>query len=155
MASRSPAIAEFLAGRSIAVAGVSRTGQSAGNNIFQVLTKAGYDVVPVNPKATEVEGVRCFPSLGAIGRPLDGVVIATHARDTMGVVQECAALGVRRVWIHKAIGPGSVSREAVDRCRELGIACIPGGCPVMYCEPVDTGHKCLRWILDKLGTLPR
>ena len=82
-------------------------------------------------------------------------VIATHARDTMGVVQECAALGVRRVWIHKAIGPGSVSREAVDRCRELGIACIPGGCPVMYCEPVDTGHKCLRWILDKLGTLPR
>jgi predicted CoA-binding protein len=154
MATIPPAIAEFLAGRTIAVAGVSRTGQSAGNNVFQVLRKAGYDAVPVNPKATEVEGARCFPNLRAIGRPLDGVVIATHARDTPGVVEECSALGVPRVWMHKAIGPGSVSREAVDRCRHLGIACIPGGCPVMYCEPVDTGHKCMRWVLGKLGKLP-
>jgi len=149
-----PAVTAFLAGRTIAVAGVSRTGQAAGNNVFQVLTKAGYDTVPVNPKATEVEGVPCFPNLRAIGRPLDGVVIATHARDTSAVVDECSALGVRRVWMHKAIGAGSVSREAVDRCRQLGIACIPGGCPVMFCEPVDPGHRCLRWLLGMLGKLP-
>jgi predicted CoA-binding protein len=154
MATTSPAIAEFLAGRTIAVAGVSRTGQSAGNGILHVLAKAGYDTVPVNPKATEVDGVRCFPNLAAIGRPIDGVVIATNARDTRSVVDECGALGVRRVWMHKAIGPGSVSKDAVDRCRQLGISCIPGGCPVMYCEPVDPGHKCLRWLLGKLGKLP-
>ena len=72
MATTPPAIAEFLAGHTIAVAGVSRTGQSAGNNVFQVLRKAGYDAVPVNPNATRIEGADCFPNLAAIGRPLDG-----------------------------------------------------------------------------------
>jgi hypothetical protein len=28
---------------------------------------------------------------------------------------------------------------------------IAGGCPMMFCEPVDIGHKCMRWIIDVTG----
>lgn len=147
-------VAEFLRGRVLAVAGVSRTGGSAGNPVYRKLRDAGYDVVPVNPQAVEVEGVRCYPSLTAIGRPLDGVVIATHPRVSTDVVKECAALGVPRVWMHRSFGQGSVSPEAVSECRARGIACIEGGCPVMFCQPVDPVHRCMRWWLGRRGRLP-
>jgi hypothetical protein len=47
----------------------------------------------------------------------------------------------------------SVSKEALRLCRENNIAVIPGGCPMMFCEPVDFGHKCMRWSLRVIGNL--
>jgi predicted CoA-binding protein len=149
-------VAEFLSGRTLAVAGVSRSsGTSAANPIFCKLRDAGYDVVPVNPQATEVEGTRCYTDLASIGRPLDGVVVATHPRVSLSVVEQCAALGVRRVWLHRSVGQGSVSEDAVQYCRSAGISCIAGGCPVMFCEPVDPAHRCMRWLLGLFGRIPR
>jgi predicted CoA-binding protein len=149
-------VADFLSGRTFAVAGVSRTGgASAANPVFRKLRDAGYDVVPVNPAATEVEGVRCYPDLASIGRPLDGVVIATHPRVSLSVVEQCAAHGVTRVWMHRSVGQGSVSDEAVRCCAERGISCIAGGCPVMFCEPVDPVHRCMRWLFQRMGRVPR
>ena len=55
-----PDIADFLSSRRIAVAGVSRTGASAGNPVFRKLRTAGFDVFPVNPHATELEGARAY-----------------------------------------------------------------------------------------------
>ena len=37
---------------------------------------------------------------------------------------------------------------------ELGIEPIVGGCPMMYCEPVDFGHKCMKWILGLQNRVP-
>jgi predicted CoA-binding protein len=71
------------------------------------------------------------------------------------IVRQCAELGIRRVWMHRSFGEGSVSQTAVDFCRKNQIAVIPGGCPMMFCEPVDFGHKCMRWILSLTGGLPR
>jgi len=147
-------VAEFLAGRRLAVAGVSRDPQQAANLIFRKLRTAGYDVIPVNPNATEVEGKPCFANLGAVSGPLDGVVIATHPRVALDLVRECTARGITRVWFHRSIGQGSVSDDAVRECRESGIACIVGGCPLMYCEPVDPAHRCMRWLLRWGGRVP-
>jgi predicted CoA-binding protein len=148
-------IADFLSSRRIAVAGVSRTGASAGNPVLRKLRKAGYDVFPVNPHATELEGARAYPTLAAIGQPIDGVVIATHPDAALDVVRDAAATGVRRVWFHRSFGQGSVSQAAVDECHARSLACIVGGCPLMFCEPVDVGHRCMRWWLQRSGRVPR
>lgn len=138
----------FLAGRRFAVAGVSRSPGSTGNHVFRKLVGAGYDVVPLNPHATELEGVRCFPRAGAIvAPPLDGVVIATTPAAAIDVVRDCADCGVQRVWFHRSVGQGSASDEAVAECHARGLSCIVGGCPLMYCEPVDPVHRCMRWFL--------
>ena len=105
--------------------------------------------------AKELEGDRCYPDLGSISEALDGVVIATHPKATLDVVRECADVGVKRVWMHRSFGQGSVSKGAVDFCRENGIACIDGGCPMMYCPPVDMAHRCMRWVLSVTGGLPK
>jgi predicted CoA-binding protein len=147
-------VAEFLNGKRFAVAGVSRSTGQAANAVFRKLRDSGYEVFPVNPKASEVEGATCYPDLGSIPEQVDGVVIATHPAASVEIVRQCAALGVNRVWFHRSFGQGSVSREAVQECRARGIDCIVGGCPLMYCEPVDLGHRCMRWWLRLRGRVP-
>jgi predicted CoA-binding protein len=148
-------VADFLQGRRIAVAGVSRRGDVAANAVFRKLRAGGYEVFPVNPNASEVEGVTCYPDVTAIPGTLDGVVIATHPDASAAVVRQCAGRGVTRVWFHRSFGEGSVSPEAVAECQRLGLDCIVGGCPLMFLEPVDLGHKCMRWWLQRQGRVPR
>jgi predicted CoA-binding protein len=147
-------VAEFLAGRRIVVAGVSRSTGQAANAVFRKLRAAGYEVLPVNPAASEVEGAGCYPDLASIGGRVDGVVIATHPDAAIEVVRQCGAAGVKHVWFHRSFGQGSVSREAVRECEARSIACIVGGCPLMYCEPVDLAHRCMRWMLRLRGRVP-
>jgi predicted CoA-binding protein len=153
MASTPSAVAAFLAGRRFAVAGVSREPNQAANAIFRKLKASGYDVVPVNPAATEVEGTRCYPDLAAVPGTIDGVVVATPPRVAIDVVRQAADRGVRFVWFHRSFGQGSVSDEAVAACRARGITPIVGGCPLMFCQPVDFGHRCMRWWLGMRGRI--
>lgn len=154
MATLPDEVARFLSGKRYAVAGVSRQPGEAANAVFRKLRDAGYEVFAVNPNATEVEGVRCYPDLAAIPGTIDGVVIATHPRHAVELVRQCAAQGVGRVWLHRSFGAGSVSDEAVREAVAHGIACIVGGCPLMYCEPVDVAHRCMRWWLARGGRVP-
>ena len=147
-------VAEFLAGRRIAVAGVSRdTGQPA-NAVFRKLRTCGYAVFPVNPNAAETEGVRCYPDLGSVPEAIDGVVIVTHPNASPEVVRQCAERGIRNVWFHRSFGAGSVSEPALRECEARGIEAIVGGCPLMYCAPVDFGHRCMRWWLRRQRRVP-
>jgi predicted CoA-binding protein len=147
-----PAIEDFLRGRRIAVAGVSRSGSQPANAIFRKLRGAGYEVFAVNPNAPELEGVRAFPDLAAIPGPIDGVIVATHPSVAPSIGQQALAAGVRRLWFHRSFGEGSVSAEAVTACRQAGATCIVGGCPMMYCAP-DPAHRCMRWWLEHTGRI--
>jgi predicted CoA-binding protein len=150
----SGSVREFLDQRRIAVAGVSRESGQAANAVYTKLRDAGYEVFAINPKATEVEGVPCYPDLGSVPGGVDGVIAATPPRATEEIARQCSELGVRRLWMHRSFGEGSVSEEAVRYCREQGIDVIVGGCPLMFCEPVDIGHRCMRWMLRLRGRLP-
>ena len=128
---------------------------SAANVIYRKLRGAGYEVYALNPRAEEIEGARCYPDLKSLPAAVDGVVAVTPPAQTEELVRQCAAAGVRRVWMHRSFGQGSVSAAAVAFCRQNGIEVIAGGCPMMYCQPVDFGHKCLRWLLRVSGGLPK
>lgn len=148
------AVREFLQGRRIAVAGVSRQPAQAANAVFRKLRDCGYEAIPVNPNAEQLEGVRCYPDLAAIPGPIDGVLVATHPKQAVDLVRQSSARGVRRVWFHRSFGNGSVSPEAIGECKARGVDCIVGGCPLMYCAPVDFGHRCMRWWLRRGGRVP-
>jgi predicted CoA-binding protein len=153
---RMPAlIADFLSGKRIAVAGVSRGPGSAANAVFCKLRNSGYEVFPVNPNASELEGTKCYPDLASIPAELDGVVIATHPGVAEQVVRQAAGRNVRRIWFHRSFGQGSVSAAATQECARAGIPCIVGGCPLMYCEPVDFAHRCMYAWLRWRGRVPR
>jgi predicted CoA-binding protein len=146
----------FLAARRIAVTGVSREGADHGANIvYKRLKERGYDVFAVNPNADTVEGDPCFHDLKSIPDGVEAVVIGTRPSHAEGTVRECAELGIRQVWMHRAFGAGSVSDAATAYGRSHGITVIDGGCPLMFGPTSDRGHKVIRVVGTVTGKVPR
>ena len=146
----------FLSQKRIAVTGVSRDPASHGSNIvYQRLRERGYEVFAVNPNATEVEGDRSFPDLSSIPGGVDGVVIGTRPETALETMRQCSELGIKRVWMHRGFGGGSVSDVATKFGRDNGLEVIDGGCPLMFDPTADTGHKVMRWMLQLTGNVPK
>ncbi len=150
------AAADFLATKRIAVTGVSRNPQGHGSNIvFQRLRDRGYEVFAVNPNADEVEGVPCHADLKSIPGSVDAVVIGTRPEIAEDTMRECVDLGISRVWMHRSVGQGSVSKAAADYGRSHGVKVIDGGCPLMFEPAADFGHKAMKVMLTLTGSVPR
>ncbi len=151
------AIDDFLAQKRIAVAGVSRQkgGAHGGNVVYLRLRERGYQVFAVNPHADTVEGDPSYHDLKSIPGSVDAVVIATRPEVAASVARECAELGIKRVWMHRSFGGGSVSSEAHEFCRANGIASLAGGCPLMYGPTSDGGHRFMKFFVGLFGQLPK
>lgn len=149
-------IDDFLNQKHIAVVGLSRQDANAANLIYDKLKKTGHVVYAVNPNATTIQGEPCYPSVKALPQRPDGVVIVTRPEVTRQVVEDCAAAGVKRIWLHESLmhGGTSVSQEALEYCQQHGMSVIECGCPMMYADPVDFGHKCMKWMMRVTGQLP-
>ena len=147
-------VQQFLSARRIAVAGVSRDPRQPANAIFRRLRDSGHDVVPVNPKAASLEGATCYPDLASIPGEIDALMMAAHPAIGVELVRQGAARGVRAVWFHRSIGDGSVSDDAVAEAERLGLQTVVGGCPLMYCAPVDPFHRCMCAVLRWRGRVP-
>jgi predicted CoA-binding protein len=153
-------VEEFLAQKRIAVVGVSDKRETGCNLAYRKFKEAGYKVSGVNPRLATFEGDPCYPDLASIPEKPDGVFILTNPRVTDEIVQQCVDLGIKHVWMHCLMGtkPGlassmtSVSADAVQMCRENGIAVIPGTCPNQFLKP-DFGHRLMRMMMRTLGFL--
>ncbi len=156
MLTMNEAASAFLANKRIAVTGVSRNPQGHGGNVvYQRLRDRGYEVFAVNPNAEMVEGDRCYPSLGSIPGGVDAVVIATNPERAGATMSECAKLGIGHVWMHRGPGAGSVDPSAATYGRAHGISVIDGGCPCMFAQTADGGHKVMKFFLSLTGNVPR
>jgi predicted CoA-binding protein len=124
----------FWSLKRLAVVGVSRDPKHFSTAIWRELRDRRYDVVPVNPLASEIDGRPCAARVQDIEPPVDGVVILTPASATDAVVRDCIEAGVRHVWMHKGAGggPGAVSTTAVASAEAAGIEVIAGYCPFMF-----------------------
>ncbi len=147
-------IRAFLSGGTIAVAGVSRSGKAPANAIFERLRDTGHTVLALNPAADRIGLDPCFRDIASLPELPHGVVVCTSPADSVSVVNEAVAAGVRHIWFHRSFGEGSVADEAVRTCREAGIEPIVGGCPMMFTGSVDFGHRCMRWWLQRKGRVP-
>jgi uncharacterized protein len=146
---------EFLAQPRIAVAGVSRDPKQPANLIYRRLRDTHHEVFAVNPNAEEVEGDRSYAAVGEIAGGVDGVVVVTTPEAADGVMADCVNAGVPRVWLHRGIGPGSISAHAIEYGREHGVSVIAGGCPNMFGATSDPGHRCMLAMLRLTGKVPR
>jgi hypothetical protein len=152
-----PVVDDFLKQKRIAVVGVSATKQDAANFIYRTLRERGYEVYAINPNAAQVEGDTAYPDVKSTPEKPDAAVIVTRPEVTEQVVRECDEAGIKRVWMHHSLDMlgRSSSPKAVQYCQEHGIAVISGGCPMMFLEPVDFGHKCMRTVSRWMGHLPK
>jgi len=147
---------DFLDQKRIAVTGVSRNPEGHGSNaVYQRLRERGYQVFAVNPNADTVEGDPSYPSLAAIPDGVDAVVIGTSPQHADASMREAVDLGIRRVWMHRSFGEGSVSATATAYGREHGVTVIDGGCPLMFGAASDGGHRFMCRMMKITGKVPR
>lgn len=148
-------IQDFLAQKRIAMVGVSREPKEFSVMLFKELCRRGYDMVPVNPSATEVLGRRCFARVQDVQPPVDAAILMTSPAVSDAVVRDCAQARVRRVWMYRAgTHGGAVSDDAVVFCRAKGIEVVPGECPYMF-FPKAGFHRVHGFVRKLTGRYPR
>jgi predicted CoA-binding protein len=108
----------------IAVVGASSNPAKASYGIMQKLQKAGYKVIPVNPRETEILGERSYPSLLDVAERIDIVDVFRRAEDTPGIADEAVTLGVKALWLQSGIA----SDEAAARATKGGLMTVMDEC---------------------------
>ncbi|HEY8553170.1 MAG TPA: acetate--CoA ligase family protein [Burkholderiales bacterium] len=93
MSTRLDNLKRLFAPRSVAVVGASPAEEKAGHQALRALATFRGDVYPVHPSAREILGYPCYPSLRAIGRPVDLVLFAIPAAACVAAVEEAIACG--------------------------------------------------------------
>lgn len=129
-------VRNLLEPRSVAVVGASRKPETVGSSLVANLKRCGFTgpIYPVNPAAEEISGLRCYPTLAAIGEPMDLAIIAVPAAQVEATIIECGRLGVRGVLVISAgfAEVGAAGREAQERLtrlvRESGMRMIGPNC---------------------------
>lgn len=143
------AIRDFLAQKRIAMIGVSRQPHHFSRILFREFVRRGYDVVPVNPQAAEIEGRQCFARAQEISPAADCALVMTSAGASERIVRDCAEAGIRRIWLYRAVGRGAVTREAVELGKAHGLEIVAGFCPFMFFPQANWFHR-LHGLLVKL-----
>src|SRR5262245_55605082 len=106
---------------SIAVIGASSDRSKFGNKCVRAYLQEGWDVYPVNPRETEVEGRPVSKSiLGVPVEPIDRASICLPPAVGIKVLDEIAKKKVSEVWFN----PGADAPEVLARARELGLKVV-------------------------------
>ena len=99
---RRPILGAMLNPKSVAVIGASENVKTVGRTLMENLKSFTGGVYPVNPKRSSILGLKAFPKIGDVPRPIDLAVIATPAIAVPDVVSECAEAGVKGAVIVSA-----------------------------------------------------
>lgn len=119
--------------RSVAVIGASPHEGSLGLTFVRNLIEGGFEgaIYPVNPRHREVEGKRCFASIGKLPAAPDLIVVAVPPKNVLAVIEEAGRRGVAAAIIATAglgYGEGSLL-EAVRRSARLhGLRIVGPNC---------------------------
>jgi predicted CoA-binding protein len=112
--------------RVIAVVGMSPKRERPSNEVALYLRDQGFTIIPVHPKATEIEGMKVYPDLTAIPDDIkiDIVDLFVAPERTGPIVEQAKAIGAPTVWFQ--LGAEHAPSEA--RARELGLEVFSNRC---------------------------
>ncbi len=115
---------EHPSGLVVAVIGASRNEDKYGFKILKYLVNRGVRAIPVNPNASSVFHIKCYPSVRDVQEHIDIADVVVPPKVAVSVVKECMEAGVGMVWLQ----PGAESEEAIELCRKNGVRVIYNAC---------------------------
>lgn len=142
-------VARFLSLEKYAVAGVSRDPKKFGQQMFKDLRKKGMDVVPVNPKADTIDGVKCYSSVSELPSDIRGVIFMTPKEETLSVAREAIAHGIQDLWIQQ----GAETKSMIAELEKENVNLISNECIMMFWKPNGV-HSFHRFLKKIFGGLP-
>jgi hypothetical protein len=110
--------------RRIVVVGMSKNPEKDAHTVPRYLLEHGYDVIPVNPTATEILGRKSYASLREVPGPIDLVDVFRPSEDVPPVVDDAIAVNAKTVWMQLGIA----HREAAEKAKKAGLVVVEDRC---------------------------
>ncbi len=121
----SDAVAEILRqSKTVAVVGLSDDTSRPSHEVAAYLQSEGYEIIPVNPRLTEVLGAVCYPDLHAVPGPVDVVDVFRRSEHVVPIARAAVEIGAKALWLQD----GVVNEEAAEIAREAGLAVVMDDC---------------------------
>jgi predicted CoA-binding protein len=114
----------LLTTKTIAVVGMSTKPTRPSQEVPLYLKAHGYKIIPVNPKATEIAGLKAYPDLLSIPEKVDLVEIFMRSEEIPPVVEDAIKIGAKVVWMQEGI----VNQAAADRAEQAGLTAVQDMC---------------------------
>ena len=113
--------------KTIAMVGASPDKTKFSYGVLRVLNETGYDMIPVNPRPdiTEIRGLKVYPNLKSIDRPVDMVEVFRKPEDLYCIAEEAIAIGAKVLWGQI----GVINYDAARLAEEAGLKVVMNRCP--------------------------
>ena len=118
-------IKKFYMLKNIAVVGMSKNEDKAAHYVPKYLIDHGYNVIPVNPTATEILGRKSYPKVSSVPDRIEIVDIFRRSEDVPSVVEDTLKKeGVKVIWMQEGI----YSKEAEKMAKDKDISAVYNRC---------------------------
>ncbi|WP_031515278.1 acetate--CoA ligase alpha subunit [Desulfofalx alkaliphila] len=113
-------LSSFFNPTSVAIVGASATPGKIGNAVVKNILASGFqgNVYPVNPKAKDIEGLKCYKSLSEVNQPIDMAILAVPAKYSLDIAEEAGRLGIKNLIVLSA-GFKEVGTEGLELEKQL------------------------------------
>ncbi len=113
--------------KTIAMVGASPDKTKFSYGVLRVLYETGYDMIPVNPTLNleEIRGLKVYPSLASIDRPVDMVEVFRRSEDLFAIAKEAIAINAKVLWSQIGVRDDIAARLAED----AGLKVVMNRCP--------------------------
>ena len=113
--------------KTIAMVGASPDKTKFSYGVLRVLHETGYDMIPINPRAglTDIRGLKVYPSLKEIDRPVDMVEVFRKPEDLYAIAEEAIAIKAKVLWGQI----GVINHDAAKLAEEAGLKVVMNKCP--------------------------
>ena len=126
----------FFCPDSVAVIGAAREEEKVGHNILDNIINSGYKgkLFPVNPKADEIHGIKCYPSVLNVPGDIDLAIIVIPAQFVLQVLEECSKKNTKWSIIISAgfketgIEGAKRERQLIEKAKDYGIRILGPNC---------------------------
>ena len=113
--------------KTIAMVGASPDKTKFSYGVLRVLNETGYDMIPVNPRPdiTEIRGLKVYPNLKSIDRPVDMVEVFRKPEDLYEIAKEAIEINAKVLWGQI----GVINHDAAKLAEEAGLKVVMNKCP--------------------------
>ncbi len=113
--------------KTIAMVGASPDKTKFSYGVLRVLHETGYDMIPINPRPglADIRGMKVYPNLSSIDRPVDMVEVFRKSEDLYGIAEQAIAIGAKVLWGQI----GVINHDAARLAEDAGLKFVMDRCP--------------------------
>ena len=113
--------------KTIAMVGASPDKTKFSYGVLRVLHETGYDMIPINPRPglADIRGMKVYPNLSSIDRPVDMVEVFRKSEDLYGSAEQAIAIGANVLWGQI----GVINHDAARLAEDAGLKVVMDRCP--------------------------